>query len=362
VQAGATRTDSPYAWPPSLLRPCADVRLVYLDLNHWICLARAASRHPEGRRHRDALEALRSARASGDVLFPLSGLHYMEMSGIRDPRQRRDVAGVMEELSDFRTLLSHPSVMRLEIEAALDHYACPNPTPYPPVPILGTGLGHAFGRRGGLRIASEDGEDVTEQARHDWPGGPSAFDEWKVFVDLEFERRLLRGPEDDDVSELEHLGWDPLVARRGAERRAEQEREQAARFAEDPHWRRGRIRDVISARYAAFEIFDMLIEALAERDLQLPSVWSDPDAARRFVDSMPSGDVWVSLVTAAHRNPMTVWKPNDIFDIDALSLAVAYCDVVATEKHFTHVLDASGAPSRLNTPVVKTLSELVELL
>ena len=249
MQTGATRTDVPYVWPLSLLRPSAGCRLVYLDLNHWICLARAASGHPEGRRHRDALEALRSARASGDFLFPLSGLHYMEMSGIQDPRQRQDVAAVMEELSDFRTLLSHPLVMRLEIEAALDRLACPNPTPYLPIPLLGIGLGHAFGRRGGLRIMSEDGQDVTEQARHDWPGGVEAFDEWKGTANVEFERGLLRGPEDDDVSELRSLGWDPLVARRGAERRAEQEREQAARFAQDPHWRKGRIRDVISALY-----------------------------------------------------------------------------------------------------------------
>jgi hypothetical protein len=37
----------------------------------------------------------------------------MEMSGIRSPRQREDIARVMSELSLFRTLLCRSLVMRL---------------------------------------------------------------------------------------------------------------------------------------------------------------------------------------------------------------------------------------------------------
>jgi hypothetical protein len=48
-----------------LVLPAPEARLVYLDLNHWIGLAKANTGHPDGARHRDALAALRQAKTSG---------------------------------------------------------------------------------------------------------------------------------------------------------------------------------------------------------------------------------------------------------------------------------------------------------
>jgi hypothetical protein len=99
----------------------------------------------------------------------------------------------------------------------------------------------------------------------------------------------------------------------------------------------------------------MLAQALAARNLELEEVFPDPKYARRFVDSMPSADVCVSLITAAHRNPQTRWTGNDMFDIDALGVAVPYCDVVVTERHARHALEIAGAPARSGTAVMATL-------
>jgi hypothetical protein len=108
----------------------------------------------------------------------------------------------------------------------------------------------------------------------------------------------------------------------------------------------------------AFEINEMLVDALAARQLDIEDLLPDPESARRFVDSMPSADVCVSLTTAAHRNPQTTWTGNDIFDIDALSVAVPYCDAVVTERHARHALAVSGAPDRAGTAVMANLAEL----
>jgi hypothetical protein len=51
-----------------------------------------------------------------------------------------------------------------------------------------------------------------------------------------------------------------------------------------------------------------------------------------------------------------------MFDVDALSVAVPYCDVVVTERHATHVLQAAGLPPRLGTRVLATLDDLIEVL
>jgi hypothetical protein len=77
---------------------------------------------------------------------------------------------------------------------------------------------------------------------------------------------------------------------------------------------------------------------------------------------MPSGDAWISLLTAAHRNPQSRWKPNDIFDFDALSVAIPYCDVVVTDRHASSLASAAKLPGRLDTRVIATLDELVPVL
>jgi hypothetical protein len=107
----------------------------------------------------------------------------------------------------------------------------------------------------------------------------------------------------------------------------------------------------------------MLAETLARHDVRLEEIaGGDVEDARRFTDAMPSADVHISLLTAAHSNPQTQWTPNDMFDVDALSVAVPYCDVVVTERHATHVLQAAGLPPRLGTRVLATLDDLIEVL
>ena len=337
-------------------------RSIYLDLNHWIGLAKANSGHEGGRRYAALLEAAKHAVESHEVVFPLSGQHYMEMYGIRDPRQRQDIATVMLELSEFRTLICRSLVMRLELEAVLDDLVGLRRVPYEPLRVIGTGFGHAFGIVGQLRIEDRSGEP-RESIRQMWPGGPGAHDELLARFQYMAEWMVLRGPPDEDLDELRANGFDPAAVRRGQEHRAQQEREQAARFDQDPRWRRGRIRDVISGRYFIIELFDMLSEGLAARGATIDELFSDDrDAVRALVDAMPSGDVHVSLQVAAHRNPRSSWTSNDYFDIDALSLAVPYCDVVATERRRAHDLAWSGCPERLDTIVVATPEDLLQAL
>lgn len=360
MTAGVRRSDVEYVWPLLLLPP-PEITVVYLDLNHWIGLAKASTGHRDAGQYLDLLEAARARRADGSVTFVLSGQHYMEMSLIRDPRQRRDLAVVMEELSGFTTLLCRSVVMRFEFEAALDAATGTQTTAFVPLPVLGNGFGHAFGIQGKAEIRHKDGLPV-DVIRRSWPGGPQAYNATLAEMQLYAERQMLAGPKDDDLDALTANGFVPYAARIGQEKRAQQEREQATRFDDFPNWRKGRIRDVVSTRYMIVELLDMTTESLARRGLKLEDVWFDVDSARGLVDSMPSGDVHVSLQTAAHRNPQTTWKPNDYFDIDALSLAVPYCDIVLTERHRCHVLRTEGCAQRLDTVVIASPDELIALL
>jgi hypothetical protein len=359
LRPGLDRPQTQYAWPPSLLKSKGDAPLVYLDMNQWIYLAQAATGHANGKRFEKALDALR--QAAGGVVIPLASVHYMEIEGNRDASRRQDLARLMEELSGFVCVVPRSSILQVELDAALAQ-VFGTPFRFTNAPLLGWGAIQAFGRRGGLKVYSEDEGDVTERTRQEWPGGPAAFDAWSYAADTEVTRAILRGPTgEDEIAEMRARGWDPTVARRIAEGRAQSEHELARRLVAHPEYR-DRVRDVVSARYLALELVDVFKEAVDAHDLDLAALIDDIDTARRLTDSMPSGDAWISLLAAAHRNPQSHWRTNDIFDFDALSVAIPYCDVVVTDRHACSLARAARLPSRLDTQVLTTLDELVPAL
>ena len=106
----------------------------------------------------------------------------------------------------------------------------------------------------------------------------------------------------------------------------------------------------------------MLNESLLARGLKIEDVWSDTASSQRLVDAMPSGDIAVTLLAEYHRDPTFNWKRNHIFDIDALSVAVPYCDLIATDKQAVDALNRSRVPERIGSQVFRNLHALVDAM
>jgi hypothetical protein len=261
----------------------------------------------------------------------------------------------MEELSGFTTMLSGPTIMRLEIDAALSRIAQRELGSDNARPLLGFGIAWIFGRVG-LRIRNkESNADDTDRFIEE---SPRLFQE----IREQFERGVLSGPGDGEEDLLRSLGWNPVAADEVAQRRAEQERDQAERLDEEDRWRRGRLRDVMLGREMVVEMFDAVNDAFVEYNIDKDEVFGSRENARSFVRSMPSREISTELKRAAHRNRQSSWTSNDIFDIDAMSLAVPYCDVVATERNRSHVLRAAGLDDRMSTVIVHRPADLCSVL
>ncbi len=56
------------------------------------------------------------------------------------------------------------------------------------------------------------------------------------------------------------------------------------------------------------------------------------------------------------------WSPNDFYDIRALSVAVAYCDLVVTEKHWAHVMRRAGLDKLNGSVVISDVGQLPTVL
>ena len=338
--------------------------VVYLDVLHWVSLAKAHSGHRQGTTVERALAACIRSVEAGTAVFPISDSTYMEVSKIGSYRQRRLLREVIERVSRFTVVTSRVVIANHEVEALLDDVIGPSPSPINSMTYLDWGVARAFGMVGGFRVKNEAGEDVTQEAAEANPDGPENFYQRLAQADIDLNRKTLEGPTPEEEPELRESGWNPRAGYDVAARRAVQELEQVGRFDTDPEWRGERLRDVISAREVVIEINRMLFEGLEARGATLSDLLEETDLprTRRLLDSMPSFDVSVTLKAAFHRNPAHRWQPNHIHDIDALASTLPYCDVVVTDREAASHVRREHLLDRFPTTVIPRLEDLVPIL
>ena len=373
MSEGRERVDVPYVIPANLR--FQDVRLVYLDLNHWISLSKCISGHKDGPRYRRAFDACITAVDEGSAQFPLSLSTFMEINAIRDPQQRLWLRRVIEQFTQFRTVLPRAVTAPLEFEQVLANQLDSIQLRTETLDYVGIGVGWATGRHFTPSIVDEQGRDVTTEAF------PSLPPEVRPFLDPEFMSytltgMVIEGPEHpSEEAELRARGWNPQGLTDMMDNRVLLESQLVIDLDEfrsidssSVDWRRGRLRDIISARELFHETNETFSIVLDQQRLTLEDVFdmSGTRSAirhnRRITDAMPTFDVAVTLKVSYHRNPNHPWIRNDIFDIDAMSTVLPYCDVVVTDKAMMSHVDRTGLAERLGTKVLSSLGDLVEQL
>lgn len=349
-------------WPEKLVQPPRPPQLVYLDLNHWISLAKCISGHKDGSKYQDSLDVCLKALESGQAVFPISDSTYVEVNKIRRHNQRKDLSEAIEMLSRFLVVASRTIIYELEIEALLDSRLGVCSFPAGRVSYLEWGVARAFGMVGGFRVYDEAENDVTDEVARRHPLGYDNFMALLDGAELALNRMILEGPTEDEESKLRASGWNPEGIADVIDKRLEQEKELVEILTNDSKWRRGRTRDVVSVREIEIEISSNLATELVKRNTTFATVFSTQEEARLAFDAMPSFDVSVTMKTAYHRDLSHGWTQNDIHDIDALASTVPYCDVVVTDKAAASHINRAGIAERTDTKVIHSLDDLSALL
>lgn len=344
----------------NVMRP--RIPLVYLDLNTIIYIARALSgdtKVPES--YVDLYTAALRAKSEQRAMFPLSGEHLWEISKITDPKQRGDLADIFETLSDYNYLLGRTVIAELEFEAGMAKIMGEDVSAKS-VPLVRPTFGQAFGWIGGMKIRNSAGGDGSDAVRAQMT--EVEFDTLMARMNYEMERRMLRGPSDEDLEVLRaDPNFQPEVAIAGQEQRVQWELDTERVLKEDPKWRRGRLRDVIAAREIAHEWLNMYTRMrIDRRKTGLPDFDPSDDEMRSFMGSMPHTQIAISVKTRYHKNPLHRWTVNDIVDIDAVSIAYAYCEAVFPDKAMRAALRSSKELRTIGTFVPRRPDELTDWL
>jgi hypothetical protein len=123
------------------------------------------------------------------------------------------------------------------------------------------------------------------------------------------------------------------------------------------------LRDVVNARELEIELGDTLARITTAMKTSIGQLLDhNRSKLRNFTDRVPSTRVAVSLKAAYHKDNRHDWTTNDIHDIDALSIAVPYCDAVFADKSARNKVVSSPELDVFNTLLPRTPEELAHWL
>ncbi len=293
--------------------------LVYLDQNKWIQLARVLN----GKEESEEIARIPGLVQSDQIVMPLSQVHYMESSRIKDPLRRERLGRILWDISAGKTLASIRAIKINEIELAISKF-------FPRVQVdkievLGRGVEHAFGIDIGTKF-------------------PPPYDEI-------FERSLVTG----EMVNGERPS--PFLKRnRQASFKKHLEGLQSIKSSlPRDRW--------VPALYAIswMDILDPFNMVLTRHGLSKNDLSEfDESTITAILDSMPSQKVDLHLHKQVLRNDAYIPKLTDLEDWAGLGFASMYCDVLVCEKHFQDLLSRDGFETRAK--VITDLSALPALI
>lgn len=324
--------------------------IIYLDQAKWIDLLKAQSERADGAKYKEALQALQSAVSDGDTIVPLSSAHYMET--VRNPSydKRLALAKLMINISRRSTIAPSTEIISHEAENAVVK-AFEIDAQVIPFQIFGEGISHAF-MHAGVIERTKRVEGLMLQVS----GVSSRSFAFSKMKD-EFEIRLLSGAENADGTE-----WNPYAIDDGLKSFSAHHAYFQPTIKEDG-WHKGErglrrstaqtLIDYQEPIYYAMQKYEIDYSWLFEDGHDLP--WFES-----FIRSMPCA--FVNKELTRHHFASGKWEPNDLNDLDALSRAIPYSDVVITEKQWVSYSKKSKLDEEFDTSIISDVAELPELI
>jgi len=111
------------------------------------------------------------------------------------------------------------------------------------------------------------------------------------------------------------------------------------------------------------EVQDKIEVTLRKMGKSFADLWalSDEEIAS-LIDLVPCWDIERCLAVQVEQQWSRELEGNDTYDIAGLTAGIPYCDVVVTERLWTHLCKASGIAAKYNSRVISSVFQIVPLL
>lgn len=314
---------------------------VHLDQKDWVDLLKASAGRQDGKKFEPALAMLAASVAAGDVVLPLSHVHYIETNQRRPFSKRVALVELMALLSQYRTIAPLWTLVRAEIRAAIATHFDSRIVTAAPQPF-GLGVDHAFG----TTYLRDEVQALYQRLGEPVPSAAIDTLEWGA----------LAGHPDHDSDKAHPID---KMKREISERVEATERVRKLRTSAGYH-RGPKSRDVAHAQ-AFLSWQDEIIDAFQEAGVdRVP--FGNKKGINWFLENIPTMAADAELRRLKEETTQGPWTINDFRDIESLCVAVVYADVVVTEKSWTAMIRRSGLDHRFGTTVIDSVTELPEVL
>lgn len=310
-------------------------KIVYLDQNKWIELNRAVHKLPKGESHRLLAYNLRDAVAQKKVRIPLSSAHIIETVKADDIEHRKRLATVMSDYSQGWMLAPSEYLVPLELSRAIARLFTGQSLERPTA--LGRGLPFAYGR------AESDHPELQKSGMFDSPVGLAvALSAIDTFSD-ETHRKIV-------VDEYQQIAIQYAQD-------VERERTVTAKKRSKDYKKR------LYAAHLTYVLQHQMEAALAAYGKSFQDLLRlGKKTLMAFLEDIPCLDVNIELNTARNEFQQKRIDPNDMADIDFLSVAIPYCDIVITERFWVDLARRRKLDEKYKTVMLSDLTGLEHYL
>ncbi|MDT5082317.1 MAG: hypothetical protein QOJ80_6954 [Mycobacterium sp.] len=307
-------------------------RTVYLDINHWYALSRAEMGNPDRPEHVAVLNKLLAEVDAGRLVIPVSSVTYTEL--IENPRDQLRVpaANVILKLSRLATIAPATKILEEELDRELNRRFGRPAFPVK-VPKIGYGVGFAFGL-GRLKADVVTGAD---HARIEAQIGRTLAEATEL---VEYCVLLTPRSLRDTIP-----GFEPVSTRQDAAAELSEIQVMVDNLRNDPELA-ARQMDGIAARQLSRDILLSLRRALVRAGYIRSFPFHNKEELTDFLAHLPTQRVETSLKHHYVKQRSTTLKINHLRDIEALSVAIPYTDVVVTDAD---IWDVATNRARLHT-------------
>lgn len=309
------------------------MRIVYLDQNKWIQLARVQHGKEKDRSLLAVLDFVVEAQRQGLLRFPLSMSHYLETRRTPDPGRRRRLATTMLQISGLDALAGLDPIVRFELERALRN-RFPGRVTVRPFTLLGKGVGHVVNRPMGLRLADKHGPLTSEQ-REDFEARANALFQATALAGLDAFGLPTNAESELPEDETAQRFTETLNALPG--------KVEMLRELKGPQTIEERLRWMLYGQCLK-DIRPVIEEVVRHHGIgEFMPTWDRPDGNLHewgpLLEEVPSRRIDMHLLRQFALNANLKREPSDLNDVAYLGSAAAVCDILVCEKQMASILN-----------------------
>jgi hypothetical protein len=311
----------------------ASPKIVYLDQNKWIDLARAV-KDPDGYpEHYSVLEKLVEGAKAGRLIVPLTRTNIYETHKISDPGRRHDLAFTQVTLSQGRVFRGRHK--RLEVEATDVMRRAYGLEPWPRAPhwFLSNVFFEATVEWENKRLGGKVSPRVFEAMQQDPPR--SLYD------------YLMNTPESVRVAAVKKFSEDSEKLRQRVE----------ARRARDAGESLSMRRRIYSANLMVDDL-ELISGFISKAGL---STTNENEVlrkcARKLIAESPSYLIEREITLKLESQSRGIAE-NDFRDMQTFCAVVAYADVIIAENMFCSLARQAGLDKKFGTQIITNILEL----